>query len=87
VPTKTDVAQVIRVSRVFGDTRKERHWSLTSTDPICILAIGVSRCDNNFSVFCELTLAFVVQKLSEILENCPIVLSKLGFSPNSEKVA
>jgi hypothetical protein len=84
VPTKTDVAQVIRVPRVFGDTRKDRHLSLTSTQPICILAIGVSRCDNNFSVFCELKLAAVVQKLSEIQEN---YLTVLGFSPNSEKVA
>jgi hypothetical protein len=45
---------VIRVPRVFEDTRKETHLSLISTHPMWILAVGFSRCDNNFSVVCEL---------------------------------
>jgi hypothetical protein len=62
VSTKVDVAQVIRASRVFGETRKETHLSLTSTYPMWILATGVSECDKNFSVFSELRLAAFVQK-------------------------
>jgi hypothetical protein len=85
VITKVDVAQVIRVFRVFGETRKETHLSLTSTHPMWILAKGVSGWRKNFSVFSELKLAASVQEISRIEEKCLIIFSKLGFSLYSER--
>jgi hypothetical protein len=84
--TKVDAAQVIRVSRVFEETRKETRLSLTFTYPMWIVETDVPGRDNNFSVFCKLKSAAFMRKISRIEENPLIIFSELGFSPNSEKI-
>jgi len=54
------------VSRVFQETRKETHLSLTSTYPVWISETGVSGRDNNFSILSRVKLVAFMEKISRI---------------------
>ncbi len=74
--TKIDVPQVIRMSRAFGETRKETHLVLTSTHPIRILPTGVKVISRSFTSFREPLSSKISQESKKIVKEYS---SNFGF--------